>query len=241
MTRPRLRDPGILIGTLVLTLITSLGVASAGTSVGRVNLAGRQGASYARDDASFSPFSSLLVDELLGRLVFRQAPPVGRRTVVARETPRDAAEGDDDVQPGAPRLVAQMRSDRVTAGRGDRITYTIVVSNAGPVAATNAVLESHVPEHTTLIGGGQCGPTYVKVDPEGACVDVSPVFAAPAPGEHGVVFRFPRLASYSTEIVTFSVRVGYDAPKGESIENHSHLSAENASASDSRAVAVRVT
>jgi uncharacterized repeat protein (TIGR01451 family) len=135
-----------------------------------------------------------------------------------------------------PSIAVAMSADKTRAQPNKTITYTIHVGNAGPGTATHLVIESHVPDGTTL-EGWNCGGT--RVDAGGADHFTCGTLGQGQTPNHPVVFAVPSLAPGQSVTVTFWVSVDHNV-HNSALVDHAHAFADNADLADSEEVTVIV-
>ena len=136
----------------------------------------------------------------------------------------------------APRLAVVITADKTTAKQRDTITYTIRVANGGSATANRVVVESHVPDGTSLRSWTCDGQT---IQANGASSFTCGDPGSPAP-DHPVVWAFASLAPGASLAVQFTVRIDPAVPHNANIVDHAHAYASNADLTDSDPVSVIV-
>jgi uncharacterized repeat protein (TIGR01451 family) len=136
-----------------------------------------------------------------------------------------------------PSLAIAMTANATRAHPNQTITYTMRVTNAGPGTANGLVVESHVPDGTTL-SGWVCGGATVQAD--GADQFTCGTLASGQKPNHPIVFAVPSLAPGESVVETFWVRVDRNVNHNSAIVDHAHAFAINADLADSEEVAVIV-
>jgi uncharacterized repeat protein (TIGR01451 family) len=117
------------------------------------------------------------------------------------------------------------------------ITFTITITNNGPGVANDLIVESHVPDGTTLTSW-MCNGSSVKAG--GADhFTCGTRGAAPAPN-HPLVFAVSALAPGATIIEQFTVQVDHNVNHNSAIVDHAHAYAANADLADSNVASVIV-
>jgi uncharacterized repeat protein (TIGR01451 family) len=234
-------------------LLSTLGVSvfvSHGSGPAVVALAGWSGPSYARDVAGFQPVTALLLKDLTKPRV-RPAPakpapapqPPGAATRASTPdtghvpVPTSPPNPGPPPPPPAPSLAVEITADHERARPNETIVYTIQVTNTGPVSAAGLVIESHVPDGTSL-SGWTCDGDDVKAHGADSfsCGDLG---AAPAPN-HPLVFTAAALAPGGWIVERFWVRIDHNVNHNTVIIDHAHAYAANADLADSDMVSVIV-
>jgi len=234
----------------VATVTTSVGVSllvSSFSGPTTVALPQWAGPNYRQDVRGFQPVTRRLLTDLKrgpSTAPGRTPRPSISRSPVASSPPGAPATTPTTTPPPssptpapAPSLAVSMSADRTEAKQRDTITYTIRVANGGDAAANRVVVESHVPDGTTLrswtcngvtvkAGGGATGFT---------CGDPG----TPKP-DHPLVWAFPTLAPGASVVVQVSVRIDPSVPHNANIVDHAHAYASNADLTDSDEVSVIV-
>lgn len=234
----------------VATVTTSVGVSllvssfSAPTTVALPQWAGPN---YRQDVRGFQPVTRNLLTDLKHANPATPGPtprptPSGPATL-ASPSGSPASQPTPVVNPPAPtppapapRLVVAMSADKTQAKQRDTITYTIRVANGGNSAANRVVIESHVPDGTTLRSWTCNGKT---VSANGAASFTCGNPGTPKP-DHPLVWAFPTLAPGASVTVQFSVRIDPAVPHNANIVDHAHAYASNADLTDSDDVSVIV-
>lgn len=193
-------------------------------------------------------FGAGIVERLLG-LVGGPHPPSGHPGPPPGPAP-EPPPGEEEPLPGpqelteAPDLRIEMSVDKAEARPGDTITYFITVRNVGKGPAKEVVILSHVPEHTTLLAGDECGGEPAALIPNRSvpgghtvCVAVA---GPPAPGEHGFKSAIDNLNPGREHTIPFKVVVDPNAPPGTVISNHAHVEAVGLPRATSNTVSTRV-
>lgn len=229
------------LSAVAMTLGVSLWV-SGRTAPTAVALSALDGPSYAQDVSGFRPVTRRLITE-----VNREPTPVRTKgTLPSRTTGGLVAEpGPASTEPvplphpapPAPALSIQMTASDDKAHPNQTIVYSLRVTNAGPGAARGVVIESHVPDGTTL-RGWTCDDENFKA--EGAESLTCGNLASAAATTHPVVFVIPVLAEGESAVREFWVRVGHGAMHNAAIVNHAHVYARDADLADSDEVSVIV-
>lgn len=161
-------------GLLLATLWSAAGLAVGAPDQTSIDLAGWRGPSYAKDVGSVSPISLALAEELTGLSLLQPAAehvtaPIGGGDPVA-PLPIETPVIDPGKHPKPILIVAiSARPKRVNVGK--QIDYHVAAKNIGNATATEVVLESQVPNHTTF-GTISC-ETFLP-EPTYQCVDVPP-------------------------------------------------------------------
>jgi uncharacterized repeat protein (TIGR01451 family) len=230
----------LTLGVVGSTLGASLWVASV-TGPATVKLPGLSGPSYARDVAGFSPLSRSLTREIA-------SPPAPTPTV--KPVPHPPSSKPIDSQPPSPgpthspspsaptpSLQVAMASSTSLTHPNKTITFTITITNAGPGVANDLVVESHVPDGTTLTSW-MCNGRNLKANgiDHFTCGTLG---AAPAPN-HPLVFAVSALAPGASIIEQFTVQVDHNVNHNSAIVDHGHAYAANADLADSNQVSVIV-
>jgi uncharacterized repeat protein (TIGR01451 family) len=232
----------LTLGVVGSTLGASLWVASV-TGPATVKLPGLSGPSYARDVAGFSPLSRSLTREIA-------SPPAPTPTPTIKPVPHPPSSKPIDSQPPspgpthspspsapAPSLQVAMASGTSLTHPNKTITFKITITNTGPGVANDLVVESHVPDGTTLTSW-MCNGRNVKANGTDhfTCGTLG---AAPAPN-HPLVFAVSALAPGASIIEQFTVQVDHNVNHNSAIVEHAHAYAANADLADSNQVSVIV-
>jgi uncharacterized repeat protein (TIGR01451 family) len=229
----------VTLGVVGSTLGASLWVASV-TGPSTVKLPGLAGPNYARDIAGFHPLSRSLTREI--------ATPAPTPTPTLKPVPHSPSSKPIDFQPPvpspghtptppSPSLTVAMASSTALTHPNKSITFTITITNAGPGVANDLIVESHVPDGTTLTSW-MCNGTNVKA----SSVDhftCGTLGQAPAPN-HPLVFAVSALAPGASIIEQFTVQVDHNVNHNSAIVDHAHAYAVNADLADSNQASVIV-
>jgi uncharacterized repeat protein (TIGR01451 family) len=232
----------LTLGVVGSTLGASLLVASV-TQPSSVRLPSLAGPSYARDVAGFHPVSRSLTHEI-------GATPAPTPVPSAKPAPHLPSSKPVDSQPSAPApshspspsaplpsLTVAIATSASVTHPNKTITYTITITNAGPGIANDVVVESHVPDGTSL-SSWMCNGSIVTAN--GADhFTCGTLGSAPAPN-HPLVFAVSALAPGSTIIEQFTVQVDHNVNHNSVIVDHAHAYAANADLSDSNQASVIV-
>ncbi len=242
----------------VVGLTTSVGVSlvvSSFSAPGTVALPQWGGPNYRQDVRGFHPVTHQLITDLKRTPPPLPSPkgpggaPSGAGTGPAGGTPSSKPPPGTPGVPGpeptptpspspapAPRLAVVISADRSSAKQRDTITYTVRVANSGNATANGVVVESHVPDGTTL-RSWTCGGQTVQANGQTSFVCGDP--GSPAP-DHPLVWAFGSLAQGASLTVQFTVRIDPAVPHNANIVDHAHAYATNADLTDSDPVSVIV-
>jgi uncharacterized repeat protein (TIGR01451 family) len=202
------------------------------------------GPSYARDVSGFHHVAPSLVTDLSPK----PSPQPVASPRPARSTPTAApdisapapaeptTEPTVATPPPSAALAIAMTADRARAHPNQTITYTIRVTNSGPVTADHLIVETHVPDGTTLEGWTCNGKTFSA----GGADHFTCGSLGSARPDHPIVFAMPSLASGASVVETFWVGIDHNVGHNTAIVDHAHAFAENADVVDSSLVTVVV-
>lgn len=142
-------------------------------------------------------------------------------------------------------LRIEMEASTSRAERGERITYTITVTNVGEGVAKGLRVLSHIPEHTTYVAGEECGGETVRIEdndevPGGKSTCVAFPVGPPPRGGHDFANEIGALNPGQRTVTIFTVAVDPDAPDG-TIANHAHVDSQDHPRLDSNQVETRVS
>lgn len=241
-TRPRrtLRAALAGAGALTMTLWVAVGAAM-GTPGGHTfHLAAASGPSYAQDAGRFGRVSTSLLDELLGSRVPAPSPtptqtaePGGSVTPSPSPSPTPTPSPSPSPTPTPTKrtkLRAVMHAYPQTVRRGDRITYTVTVTNVGRHQSDFVAVLTHEPPHTSF--------AYCE---EGDSACVQPPVPLGASEQHFQLDTGRQLMPGESATIQFQVIVHATAPPDyRRIENHAHAIASNAPQADSNTTVVRL-
>lgn len=232
-----LRTSALVACALTATLWASVGIALGAPTETALDLESWRGSDYASDGAAQAPVSADLLGDLYAGKVPQDLLPALDPTVGLSPPALDTDEGgvvtpieEEEREivppPPGPSLRLKFRADRKRARPGEEITYTVHVENVGRATARNALVQSHVPEGTTLVTGTDCDGNAVQIQPGGddapVCLNVQP----PAPNPEGhITYFYASIPAGGSEVWTFRVRVN-DVEPGTPIVNHAHASAD---------------
>src|SRR5205085_8627583 len=136
-----------------------------------------------------------------------------------------------------PSLSVVIATANTNQKRNKPITYTITVTNTGAAAATDLVVESHVPDGSSLVSWVCNGKT---INANGASsFRCGTLGSAPAPN-HPLVFAVSGLAPGASITERFTVSVDHSVKHNSAIVDHAHAYAANADLADSNIVSVIV-
>ena len=234
------------------TLVGTVGFATAlGVSLVVCNIAGPArvrvpelaGPSYAQDVTGFRPVTRRLLRELAsarkGGVTLARAVPVAAvqrtATTTAAKPPSGPAPKIAPEPSPQPSLAIGMFVDHTNVHPNDVVVYTIRVVNGGPGTARGVVVESHVPDGTTL-KAWECDGRRVATN--GAAS-----FTCGAPAgqpNHPIVFAVGDVAPGSAVTETFWVRVDHGVVHDSAIADHAHVYANGVDLIDSEPVSVIV-
>jgi uncharacterized repeat protein (TIGR01451 family) len=253
------------VGSITKVVVALCGVSSTlGASLWVASLSGPaavalpklSGPSYAKDVSGFQPVSNGLVSDLSStpsKSAAAEPIPVAQPTPgvpkssgthqpssrpgpvpTSSETPSPSL--PPPPPPPMPSIAVSMSADVARAHPNQTITYTIRVGNAGPGTATHLVIESHVPDGTTL-EGWRCGASTVSAN--GADHFTCGTLGPGQTPNHPIVYAVPSLAPGESIAVTFWVSVDHNV-HNSAIVDHAHAYADNADLADSEQVSVIV-
>lgn len=233
----------VTIGVVGSTLGATLLIASIAPP-SLVNIPALSGPSYARDVSGFHPVSRQLTKEVASAPVGTPTPaPVVSRAPTSKPIesqvpqPTPTTPGRPAPPPPSPSLSVAVAADARSIHKNHSITYTITVANTGPGVANDLVIESHVPDGTTLVGW-MCNGTSVSAN-GASSFTCGTLGSAPKPN-HPLVFAVSALAPGASITEQFTVDVDHDVAHNSAIVEHAHAYAANADLADSPAVAVIV-
>lgn len=202
------------------------------------------GPSYAEDVTGFAPVRRNLIGELPGRASAASREPSRNVVPVAAvrpQTPPDATPSggtpapapSDAPQPAAPRprLEISLAIDHTNVHPNDTIVYTVGVANTGAAPARDVVVESHVPDGTTLAGWECDGDRIAAEGRDGfVCGDGA------RSSSHAVSFAFGELPAGGRITMSFWVKVDKQVGHNTAIVQHAHVYANEADLKDSEEV-----
>jgi uncharacterized repeat protein (TIGR01451 family) len=222
------------------TLGASFWVASR-TSPSTVAIPQLSGPNYARDVSGFHQVTRDLVADLSAQ---PQAKPNVKphpvrstpTTVPDVHAPSPSVPSPEPTVAPAPSaaLAISMAANMARAHPNQTIVYTIRVSNTGPVTAHGVIIQSHVPDGTSL-QGWKCNGTSVLAN--GADHFTCGTVGSAHP-DHPLVFALSSLAPGASVVETFWVRIDHNVGHNTNIVDHAHAFAENADVVDSALVSV---
>ena len=232
----------LVLGVVGSTLGATLLVASV-TGASVVRIPALAGPSYARDVSGFHPINSRSPNPPAST----PAPPgkpgstpgpsttpslPGSPTPIQTPTPSESSP-----PPPTPSLSIVIATANTSQERNKPIAYTITVKNTGAAAATDLVVESHVPDGSSLVSWGCKGKTiYANGAATFTCGTLG---SAPAPN-HPLVFAVSGLAPGASITERFTVSVDHIVKHNSAIVDHAHTYAANADLADSNIVSVIV-
>ncbi|MGZ4104235.1 MAG: hypothetical protein ACXVP8_03130 [Actinomycetota bacterium] len=234
----------VTLGVVGSTLGATLFVASVAPPA-LVNIPALSGPSYARDLSAFHPVSRQLTKDVASSPVGTPTPaPIVSRSPsskpieshVPESTPTPSAPGEH-APPPSPSLTVTVAADTRSTHKNHAITYTITITNAGPGVANDLVVESHVPDGTSLLAW-MCNGTSVSAN-GASSFTCGALGSAPKPN-HPLVFAVSALASGASITEQFTVDVNHDVAHNSAIVEHAHAYAANADLADSPTTAVIV-
>ena len=231
----------LVFGVVGSTLGATLFVASV-TGASAVRIPSLAGPSYARDVSGFHPINSHSPSPASSPgAAVKPRPTPGPQTTPSNPTsPRPAhtpAPSESAPAPAPPSLSAAMTASSQTVKKNRTITYTITVTNTGSSTASNVVIESHVPDGTSLSSWVCAGKT---VQAQGASsFTCGSVGTAPAPN-HPLVFTAQTLPPGASVTEHFTVSVDPNVKHNSAIVDHAHAYGSNADLADSNIVSVVV-
>jgi len=224
------------------TLGATLLVASV-TGASVVRIPALAGPSYARDVSGFHPIGS----HAPAPAATAQVPGNPGSTATPSSTPshattppvpsRTPTPSESSPPPPVPSLSVAITAASQSARKNKTITYTIIVSNTGSEIASDLVIESHVPDGTSL-SSWVCGGTTVQAKGASSFTCGS-VGSAPTPN-HPLVFALRSLAPGASVTEHFTVSVDPNVKHNSAIVDHAHAYAANADLADSNIVSVVV-
>jgi uncharacterized repeat protein (TIGR01451 family) len=233
----------LVLGVVGSTLGATLLVASV-TGASVVRIPALAGPSYARDVGGFHPISSHTPSAPLPTPNPTAKP--GSPTPSSKpSTPGSPAPGTTQTPtpsqspppPPAPSLSVVIATGAQSVRKNKTITYAITVTNTGSGAADDVVVESHVPDGTSLLSWVCNGST---VNANGATsLTCGSVGSAPAPN-HPLVFAVRSLSPGASITEHFTVDIDPNVKHNSAIVDHAHAYAVNADLADSNIVSVVV-
>lgn len=232
----------LTLGVVGSTLGASLLVASIARP-SSVRLPSLAGPSYARDVAGFHPVSRSLTREIGATPAPTPVPSskpashLPSSKPVDSQPPAPTPTRSSSPPPPSPSLTVALTTNGTVTHPNKTITYTVTITNAGPGIANDVVVESHVPDGTSLFSW-MCSGSLVTA--KGADhFTCGTLGGAPAPN-HPLVFAVSALAPGSTIIEQFTVQVDHNVKHNSAIVEHAHAYASNADLSDSNVASVIV-
>jgi hypothetical protein len=141
-------------------------------------------------------------------------------------------------------LRPSMRADRSTARPGDRITYTITVTNVGTAdypGTPSYTVRAHIPYHTTYLPEDECEPGTAP--PDGGCIDVpvaEPGSSDPEAHQYNDT-RGNAIGPGKFVRIRFSVVVDPNTASGTKLVNDAHVDVAARARRTSGSVVVVVT
>ena len=233
------------------TIAVSL-FASSATGPTPVAISGWAGPSYAKDVTGFHPLADQLVADLSPPAKAAHAvqssapsnaalPPTATGDTQGGPTPSPSTSPPDVVTPTPtpaplqPSLSIEISADQTKTHPNSTIVYTIRVANAGPGSAQDLVIQSHVPDGTTL-AGWTCNGATVQADGR----DSFACGTASATPTHPVVFGVSSLGSGAQILERFWVTVNHDVRRHTDLTNHAHVYARDVDPVDSEPASVLI-
>jgi uncharacterized repeat protein (TIGR01451 family) len=223
------------------TLGATLLVASV-TGASVVRIPALAGPSYARDVSGFHPIGShapapAATAHVPGKPGSTATPSTTPSHPITTPPPQTPTPSESAPPPSVPSLSVVMASASQSVRKNRTITYTITVSNTGSEIASDLVIESHVPDGTSL-SSWVCGG--ITLPAKGASsFTCGSVGSAPAPN-HPLVFALRSLAPGASITEHFTVSVDPNVKHNSAIVDHAHAYAANADLADSNIVSVVV-
>jgi uncharacterized repeat protein (TIGR01451 family) len=230
----------LVLGVVGSTLGATLLVASV-TGASVVRIPALAGPSYARDVGGFHPINSHSPSPPPSKPASSASTPTPSTTPSHSKSPTPTQTPTQTPSPSEspppPSLSVVIATANSTQRRNKPITYTITVTNNGTGAANDVVVESHVPDGSSLVSWVCSGQT---VNAEGASsFTCGTLGSAPAP-DHPLVFAVSGLAPGATITEQFTVSVDHSVKHNSAIVDHAHAYAANADLADSNIVSVIV-
>ena len=230
----------LVLGVVGSTLGATLLVASV-TGASVVRIPSLAGPSYARDVGGFHPISSHTPSAPIptpkpgspSPSPSKPSTPGSPAPVPAQTT----TPSESPPPPPAPSLSVVIATGAQSVRKNRTISYAITVTNTGSGAADEVVIESHVPDGTSLLSW-VCNGSTVKAN-GATSFTCGSVGSAPMPN-HPLVFAVPSLLPGASITEHFTVDIDPNVKHNSAIVDHAHAYAVNADLADSNIVSVVV-
>ena len=222
----------LVVGVVGSTLGATLLVASV-TGASVVRIPALAGPSYARDVSGYHPIST----HTPSAPVPTPNPTAKPGSPPPSSKPSTPAPSESSPSPPVPSLSVVIASASQSVRKNKTITYTITVTNTGSGAADDVVIESHVPDGTSLLSW-VCNGSTVKAN-GATSFTCGSVGSAPAPN-HPLVFAVPSLSPGASITEHFTVDIDPNVKHNSAIVDHAHAYGANADLADSNIVSVVV-
>ena len=233
----------LVVGVVGSTLGATLLVASV-TGASVVRIPALAGPSYARDVSGFHPISthtpSAPVPTPNPTAKPGSPPPSSKPSTPGSSGPvptQTPTPSESSPPPPVPSLSVVIAPASQSVRKNKTITYTITVTNTGSGAADDVVIESHVPDGTSLLSW-VCNGSTVKAN-GATSFTCGSVGSAPAPN-HPLVFAVPSLSPGASITEHFTVDIDPNVKHNSAIVDHAHAYGANADLADSNIVSVVV-